>query len=290
MRRRLLPLAVALAVSLFVPPAGADHDELPKEQDNGAQGRNTFNDPGHQPPIKACKDKLKATKGSLVIRRLPRGPLAPDVDGLDLVVNWGATCSSDASIDLCASWGFEQAFRFDNQYLRDRLEAIGHTGGLTYSEDEGGHAWRWWPKWLLEKHLPVFYEHLAKPMRSSLPVVASRPRFPFRFRSIAPSFSVYGYDVAVARETSEFLDMTNVSPKGFTLTGSGRATVTTAPLYRPGRSYKIGGGATKVARADSRGRLRIGVDLGPSHTSEQYSPQGRAMQQTPGYMTTRSVT
>jgi S-formylglutathione hydrolase FrmB len=471
--KRLCASAVvaALCFGVLVPVARAGDDELPADQDNGAQGRNTFNDAGHQPPIKACKDKLKATKSSLVLRRLPRGPLAPDgrtlafqsgvciylppnyarsglrypvlyllhggggdqaawvslggiksmidkltakdprnalivvmpdgmdaqwydsydrtilneryvldyvmpyvdrhfrtiadrrgraiaglsnggygalhyaakapdrfvaagsmsgnvggrsfgglgtplypggpsfqeagtyyygnvpaelasnLDGLDLVVNWGATCSTDAAIDLCATWGFEQAFRLDNQYLRDRLEAVGHTGGLTYSEDEGGHSWRWWPKWLLEKHLPVFYKHLAKPMAASRAVVASGPRFPFRFRSIAPAFSVYGYDVRVTRETSEFLDMSDVTPKGFTLEGSGKATVLTPPLYRAGRAYKIGGaGSMRSAKADSRGRLRIDVDLGPSHTSEQYSPSGRAMQQSADYMTAREVT
>ncbi len=35
--------------------------------------------------------------------------LASNLDGVDLVINWGASCASDASIDLCATWGFEQA-------------------------------------------------------------------------------------------------------------------------------------------------------------------------------------
>jgi S-formylglutathione hydrolase FrmB len=466
--RRVVVLALVALLAGSLVPANAGSDELPPSKDNGAEGRNTFNDAGHQPPIKACKDKLRATTSSLVVRKLPIGPLAPDgslafqsgvciylppnyvrsgfrypvlyllhggggdqaawvslgkirdmmdtlirkdprnalivvmpdgrdaqwydsydrsilneryvldyvmpyverhyrtiadrrgraiaglsnggygamhyaakapdrfvaagsmsgnvggrsfsglgtpvfpggprfqeagtyyygnvpaelavnLDGVDLVINWGASCSSDASVDLCGSWGFEQAFRLDNQYLRDRLEAVGHTGGLTYSEDEGGHAWRWWPKWLLEKHLPVFYKHLSDPQRASRPVAKSQPRFPFRFRSIATTFSIYGYDVTVARETSEFLDMLNVTRNGFTLKGSGTATVTTAPVYRPGRRYSIGGGKTKSVVADARGRLRIDVDLGPSHTSEQYSPRGRVMSQSADYWTERKI-
>lgn len=465
---RCAVVAVALLVS--APSAYAPSDELPKDQDNGAEGRNSFNDAGHKPPVKACKDQIRATKGSLVIRRLPRGPLASDgslafqsgvciylppnyinsglrysvlyllhggggdqaawvslgriksmmdkliakdsrhalivvmpdgrdaqwydsydrtilneryvldyvmpyvdrhyrtirdrsgraiaglsnggygalhyaakapdrfvaagsmsgnvggrsfsglgtpvfpggptlqeagtyyygnipaelagnLDGLDLVINWGANCSSDASIDLCATWGFEQAFRLDNQYLRDQLQAVEHKGGLTYSEDEGGHSWRWWPRWLLEKHLPVFYKHLARPQPMSRPVPASAPRFPFRFRSIAPAFSIYGYDVSVKRETSEFLDLLNVTPKGFAIKGSGLAKVTTAPVYAPGRRYRIdGAGVSRTARADSSGRLRVTVDLGASHSSEQYSAHGRAMQESDGYWTTRRVT
>jgi hypothetical protein len=142
---------------------------------------------------------------------------------------------------------------------------------------------------LLEKHLPVFYRHLARPQAAGRPVSMSAPRFPFRFRSIAPRFSVYGYDFSVKRETSEFLDVLAVGPKGFTLSGSGKVTVTTAAVYAPGRLYRIAGGSARTARADGRGRLRIVVDLGPSHTMEQYSAQGRVMQQTPDYMTSRDV-
>ena len=91
--------------------------------------------------------------------------LASNLDGVDLVVNWGASCATDASIDLCATWGFEQAFRLDNQHLRDRLER-GRViaGDLRYSEDEGGHSWRWWPKWLRDKHLPFFLARMDDPM------------------------------------------------------------------------------------------------------------------------------
>lgn len=471
LRRAVVTVLSALLVSSLSPlSVGAGDDELPKDQDNGAEGRNAFNDAGHVAPVKACKDELQPSAGSLVIRRLPRGPLAPDgtlafqsgvciylppgymrsglrypvlyllhggggdqaawvslggikkmidelvrkdprnalivvmpdgrdaqwydsydrtilneryvldhvmpyverhfrtiadrrgraiaglsnggygamhyaakapdrfvaagsmsgnvggrsfgglgtpafpggpafqeagtyyygnvpaelasnLDGIDLVINWGASCSSDASIDLCATWAFEQSFRLDNQYLRDRLDAVGHRGGLTYSEDEGGHAWRWWPKWLKEKHLPVFYKHLAKPQPAGHRVVASRPRFPFRFRSIAPAFSVYGYDVTVARDASEFLDLENVGPGGFTIRGSGRATVVTPSLYRPGRLYTVSGlGGPARVRADRAGRLRVVVDLGPSHTSEQYSAQGRAMSGSADFWTEREVT
>lgn len=469
------PLGSGAVIVAFVVamsgPAAAHHDDLPAEQDNGAEGRNTFNDAGHVAPVKACRDKLKATSKSLVLRVLPRGPIAPDgslafqsgmcvylppgyvtsglrypvlyllhgggsdqaawvtfgkirsmmdtfvradprkamivvmpdgrdaqwydsydrsiqneryffdhvipyiehhyrtiadrrgrviaglsnggygamhyaakrpdlfvaagsmsgnvggrsfsglgtplvpggptfqeagtyyygnvpaelasnLDYLDLVINWGASCARDASVDFCATWGFEQAFRLDNQYLRDRLMAVGHRGKVLYSEDEGGHSWRWWPKWLRERHLPLFFPLLADPELATKPVKTSGPRLPFRYRSIAERFSVYGYDVTVSRDASEFLDLESVNARGFTVRGSGTATIVTAGIYRPGRKYVIGGagGTSRTVRADARGRLRIVVDLGPSHSVEQYGPQGRLMEPAGDYWTVRKVT
>jgi hypothetical protein len=218
--------------------------------------------------------------------------LASNLDGVDLVINWGASCVTDASTDLCATWGFEQAFRLDNQHLRDRLMQVGHRGELRYSEDEGGHSWRWWPKWLREKHLPLFLARMDDPMPMSKAVRPSAPRFPFRYRSIAPSFQVYGFHVSVDRQASEFLDMLKVGPSGMTLQGSGKVTVVTPRLYEAGRRYTIDGtgGPPQVATADRGGRLTIKVDLGPSHEAEQYQPQGRAMEASGGYWTVREVT
>jgi hypothetical protein len=101
---------------------------------------------------------------------------------------------------------------------------------------------------------------------------------------------VYGYDMIVERDASEFLDLRDVSPKGFAIRGSGKATIVTPSLYRPGRRYSVSGtGGQKQLRADGRGRLHIVVDLGSSHTSEQYSPQGRVMSQAADYWTERRV-
>ena len=53
-------------------------DELPAAQDNGTRGRNPFNNPAHVAPVEACNDALSATDESLIVRVLPRGPVAPD--------------------------------------------------------------------------------------------------------------------------------------------------------------------------------------------------------------------
>jgi S-formylglutathione hydrolase FrmB len=218
--------------------------------------------------------------------------LVVNLDYLDLVINWGSRCSSDLSYDLCARWGFEQLFRLDNQHLRDRLIAVGHRGRFVYSEDEGAHGWRWWPKWLVEKDLPVFFPRLADPEPASAPAIVSGPRLPFRYRSIATRFSVYGYDVRVRRTAREFLDLRAVNARGFTVQGSGKATILTPALYRPGRTYVVAGagGRSRTLTADAAGRLRVVVDLGPSHPAEQYSAQGRAREASGDYWTVRKVT
>jgi S-formylglutathione hydrolase FrmB len=72
------PTASATETLTPTPTPTAIDDELPAELDNGTEGRNPFADPNHLRPVEACADELVATDRSLVIRVLPRGPLAPD--------------------------------------------------------------------------------------------------------------------------------------------------------------------------------------------------------------------
>ena len=79
----MVKMYAAVAALVFLCTAGAGRgapldDELPASLDNGAQGRDPFHSPGHVPPIDACHDALRPSNGSLVVRMLPRGPLAPD--------------------------------------------------------------------------------------------------------------------------------------------------------------------------------------------------------------------
>ena len=217
--------------------------------------------------------------------------LASNLDAVDLTVDWGATCSKDVSADLCATWAFEQSFRFDNQYLRDQLNSVHHRGAFEYRETEGSHAWRWWTKWLGERHLPFFWDRLTGPEPAAGGQGGSHLPASFRYRSISPSLSVYGYDVALDRPVREFLDLLNVTAGGLTVQGSGRAVITTAARYRPGHDYRVGGagGDDVTVRADDLGRLRLGVDLGPAHQFEQYSPMQRLQEAAGPYWTVRTI-
>jgi hypothetical protein len=176
--------------------------------------------------------------------------------------------------------------------FRQRLDEVGYQGTVDYRETEGSHAWRWWSRWLADRHLPFALERLADPAPGE-PGTSAVPTS-FRYRSIADRFAVWGYDVEVDRDVREFLDLTEVTAGGFTVQGSGRAVVTTADRYRPGRAYQVDGAAeapTEVV-ADPEGRLRVIVDLGPSHAHEQFSPEADvdAAAAGAGYWTVRQVT
>lgn len=216
--------------------------------------------------------------------------LAANLDPVDLVMDWGASCSSDLTEDACLTFAFEQAFANGNRTFRDRLAAAGYSGTLDYRETEGAHAWRWWTTWLRERQLPFLLARMADPQPDSAPIPVERAPSTFRYRSIRPEVSVFGYTVAVQRDVVEFLDLVDVTKDGFTLVGSGSAIVTTAPRYEPAARYELAGSTVNAATADSAGRLRIPVDLGPSHTSEQYSPAARPLQDLPGYFTRQPVT
>jgi S-formylglutathione hydrolase FrmB len=212
--------------------------------------------------------------------------LIPNLDHVDLTIDWGATCSSDVVVDACATWAFEQAFRLDNQHFRDQLEALGYEGTYEYRETEGSHAWRWWTPWLRDRHLPFFRARLADPEPAAAPLTPSPVPERFRYRSIAESFDAFGYSVTVDREVREFLDLVEVTATRIVVRGSGTATITTAPRYDPGAAYLVG---DEVVAADHDGRLRFTVDLGPSHEHEQYSPAARVLEHQPGYWVEREL-
>ena len=214
-------------------------------------------------------------------------PLAENLDGIDVVMDIGASCFGDVLRDLCVTYAYEQTFRADNEYFVQRMSDIGHEGALDYRPTEGGHAWRWWRLWLEDRHLPFLLARTADPRRTR--IAPSAPRFPFRYRSVFRRFSVYGYDVTVDRGVREFLDLSDVTPRGLTVRGSGSARIRTAPLYESGLSYTTKGATKKKATADRSGRLTIAVDLGPSHEYEDASYQGRAMSEEPDYWTTKRV-
>jgi S-formylglutathione hydrolase FrmB len=198
-------------------------------------------------------------------------PLASNLDNVDVTMDLGSSCANqeDLSNNLCLLVAVDTAFKYDNEAFRDAMNAAKHIGAFEYRESEGTHTWRWWIYWLQERQLPFIYQRLAQPTKK--PETSALPAS-FRYRSIASHFSIYGYDVAVTRDHPEFLDLTNVSADHLSVTGTGKAVITTAARYKPGAGYLVGDTPTN---ADKAGRLTIPVDLGPSHDAEQYSPQAR---------------
>lgn len=217
--------------------------------------------------------------------------LATNLDHVGLILDWGASCSGDLFVDLCLTWGAEQAFRGDNQHFRNRLTDAGH-GDLDYREAEGSHAWRWWTRWLSERHLPFALARLVDPMPVDGVIPVSVTPTVFRFRSIKPQFSVWGYEVKVdAGRPSEFLEMVDVTAGGMTVRGSGGVTIRTGPRYKKSDKYLVTGTGLSEQRvkADKVGRLEFRMDLGPPHPDEQYAAGGRVGEARGDYWVTRNV-
>ncbi|MDX2167867.1 MAG: alpha/beta hydrolase-fold protein [Deltaproteobacteria bacterium] len=219
--------------------------------------------------------------------------LAENLDRLDLTIDIGTECRGDRDIDNCLAWQFEQLFAPANRQFDERLRAIrtAADGVVEYREGEGAHAWRWWSRWLRERHLPFLLARLADPRPVTAPPLPDpTPPSPFRYRSIAPAFDVWGYHVAVERGVREFLDLRAVTADGLIVQGSGRVTIT-APGYAAGAAYVVSGAGLEPQRlvADAAGRLRFRVDLGPSHVFEQFTPAANAAEAAGGYWTVRSI-
>jgi S-formylglutathione hydrolase FrmB len=130
----------------------------------------------------------------------------------------------------------------------------------------GTHSWPYWARDLRRDIEPITaaFEH---PVRRSRQVTYS---------VADPSYSIYGWKIALRRSTSEFSTLANADSDGFSLRGSGSGRVVTPPDYLPGSRHTItvrGDRAKKVVTriADSAGRLHIDVPLGPRKSSRHYA-------------------
>lgn len=168
-------------------------------------------------------------------------PLASNLDHVALSIRWGASCTGDVQEDLCASWGFEQAFRYDNQLFHQTLTDLGKDH--VYKETEGSHAWRWWSAWLRDDHLPFLLQHLADAQPIDAPVTSSPTPAAWDYKSISTAFDVWGYTFAVDRGTEEFLEIA-VEAGTMSLTGSGVVTVRTPAGIE--HRVDLGDGSTKT--------------------------------------------
>ena len=201
--------------------------------------------------------------------------LVPNLDGVDLMFDIGTDCpTAGTASPACpdATWGFEQLFVPGNQALQSALTKNQHLGINDYRETAGGHSAKYWHQWFGERHLPFLLEHLRDPQPLAQPLATAGAPPPFRYRSVAAHFSVYGYEVEVERDVREFIELASVTAEGFAVSGSGKVTIKTAARYRPHGSYRISGatgvGSETEVLADDGGRLRLVIDLGPSNQLE----------------------
>lgn len=158
-----------------------------------------------------------------------------------------------------------------NVHRRLRRLRIGH---VFDDYGAGQHLWPYWTRDLRET-LPAIMARFRK---------GSRPPARVTFRAAEPRYSVYGWSVSVKRPALEFSRLANASRAGFSLSGSGSATVITPALFAPRGRYRvtttrregtnpvISEDDTYPVIADRRGRLRVVVPLGKGNRAQQYAP------------------
>jgi S-formylglutathione hydrolase FrmB len=155
--------------------------------------------------------------------------------------------------------------------FHNRLEALAIPSSFT-DYGPGTHSWPYW----------------ARDLRWSIGAIMSSFAHPppapsaVTYMSADPVYAVFGWRVTTHRKVREFSNLKGASTTGFTLQGSGSATVLTPARYRDLTRYRVGvvsgsGTATRVLRSDRHGRLTIQVPLGPSNTVQEYPAGGPAL-------------
>ena len=121
----------------------------------------------------------------------------------------------------------------------------------------GTHSWPYWAR-DLRQYVPMMMADFAHPV---LPRSVS-------YTSIDASWNQWGYELSFARAaTQEFSSLTDGDPSGFSISGSGLATVATPPEYQPNSTVLVtiqgpGGQATEKIPVGPTGRVTAAINLG----------------------------
>jgi S-formylglutathione hydrolase FrmB len=131
--------------------------------------------------------------------------------------------------------------------------------GVTYHLDDYTYGTHTWPYWArdLQEYLPRMMDTFAHPPKAPASI---------DYESIDQRWTQWGWTIAVQRHDAQaFSALSGASRDGFTIAGTGTATVTTPRLYKRGAAFTVtaSGQPPSTAVADSTGRLTIVVPLGP---------------------------
>jgi S-formylglutathione hydrolase FrmB len=168
--------------------------------------------------------------------------------------------------------------------LHERLQQLGITH-VWEDYGPGGHDWPYWQRDLV-RTLPTIMATFAHP---------PPPPSAFTFTAVEPDYDIYGWHVSLQRPVLEFSELRDAGANGFALSGSGDATITTPPLYEPGRAYPLilrsaAATGTELRYADGQGRLHIDVRLGPANPFQQYTAQAQSSAASAVYTTRVTIT
>lgn len=151
-----------------------------------------------------------------------------------------------------ASWGFEAATHGSTISFVQRAQSEAVPVHLV-DRPYGTHTWPYWAQDLREYLVPLMATFAAAP--APPPVVS--------YQSVEPAWREWGWDVSFQRQARQQLTaLTGASRSGFTLQGTGVATVTTPPQYRPRSLAQVTiAGLPSLVRVGNDGRLRLTVPL-----------------------------
>jgi S-formylglutathione hydrolase FrmB len=190
--------------------------------------------------------------------------LAPNLKGLALTLRTGNGAPGGPGGD--SGDPVEAEVHNESLNMHNRLAAL----RIPHVWDDygaGGHQWYYWQR-DLRQTLPDIMKTFAHP---------PAPPSPFTFRAVEARYSVYGWRVSVKRPALEFSELHRARRSGFTLLGSGSATVRTARYFKPHSIVRATVGTKKrKLRAGRYGRVTLQVPLGPGNPDQEYTPQASA--------------
>jgi S-formylglutathione hydrolase FrmB len=155
--------------------------------------------------------------------------------------------------------------------FHNRLDAL----GIPSTFDDYGPGTHSWPYWKrdLEWSIGAVMSNFAHPAATSASIT---------YTSADPVYTVFGWQVSMQRAVREFSTLQGAGPNGFTLLGSGSATVLTPARYPRNARYRItlrssAQTTSTTARTGGGHRLSIPVTLGPTNTVQEYPADGPAV-------------
>jgi S-formylglutathione hydrolase FrmB len=209
-------------------------------------------DTNHPLDIAITGDEPFGPRATQEIRWRARNPwdLAENLRGLRLVLRTG---DGKPVGDIV-----EDVVHQMNVGFHSRLDAL----GIAHTWDDYGPGTHTWPYW--QRDLRETLPQLMTTFRD-----APTPPRSVTFRAVEPRYAAYGWRVRVQRPALEWSELSDATRRGFTLSGSGRATVVTPPAYAAYERVRVDG---RPRRADATGRLHVAVTLGPGNPRQALTP------------------
>ena len=159
----------------------------------------------------------------------------------------------------------------DNNDFQARLHDL-HIPAYFDPYGNGTHAWPYWTRDLKES-IDGIMDAFAHPQPAPTQ---------FTYTSADDTYGVYGWQVTTHRDAREFSTLNTDGLGGFSLSGSGSATVVTPPVYVAGRTYdvRMSGDTvdtlTQEVVAGPDHRLTLTVPLGSSNPYQQETVPAQA--------------